>query len=63
MSKGKKVWFRWKNGQIQRVYIYKEFVINGETWYRATMNRKQFVLKTSEYGITWANTKGELELL
>lgn len=60
MAKGKKVWFRWKNGQIQRFYIYEDFKVGNETWHRASLGKRTYVLKDSEYGYKWAYTKEEL---
>ena len=48
MAKGKKVWFRWKNGQIQRFYIYEDFKVGNETWHRASLGKRTYVLKDSE---------------
>lgn len=57
----KKVWFKWTNDNVQKVYIYKEFRVGNETWYRAKRNNINFVLKQKDYGKTWALTKEELE--
>lgn len=57
----KKVWFKWPNGQLERVYIYKEYESKGETCYRAKRRNKVFELKNSLYGHSWAFTKDELE--
>ena len=62
MSKGRKVWFRWSNGQLQRVYIYEDFNVNSETWHRASLGKRTCVLKDSDYGHTWALTKEELDI-
>lgn len=61
MSKGKKVWFKWINGQLQRVYIYKDFIVQNKKWHRASSGKQSFVLKDEDYGKTWALTKGELK--
>lgn len=61
MSRGEKVWFRWPNGQMQRVYIYEDFTIKGDICHRASSGHRSFVLKDSEYGKNWARTKKELE--
>lgn len=59
--RAEKVWFKWPNGQLQKVYIYEDFVVNGETYHRAKSNNKNFVLKDSDYGKTWAHAREELE--
>lgn len=53
MSKGRKVWFRWANGQMQRVYIYEDFYIGDELCHRASSGHRSFVLKSRDYGKTW----------
>ena len=60
-DKEAKVWFKWPNGQLQKVFIYRSFQIEGETCYRGVYNKRFFVLKSSEYGKTWASTPEELE--
>ena len=61
MANGKKVWFKWNNGKIHKVYIYKTYVGENETFHHARSGRRYFMLKQSDYGKTWANTKEELE--
>lgn len=60
MSKGRKVWFKWSNGQMQRIYIYETFQYKGENCYRASSGHRSFVIKDSQYGKNWALTKEEL---
>ena len=55
MSKGKQVWFKWDNGQLQKVYIYRDFAIGNDVWHRAISGKRTFVLKDSDYGKTWNN--------
>lgn len=57
MAKGTKVWYRWPNGQMQRVYIYEDFHIKGEICHRGSSGHRSFVLKDGEYGKNWAYTK------
>lgn len=60
MGKAKKAWFKWPNGQIQRIYVYRDFFVDGKKWHRATMGRKSFVVKDEEYGNTWSFSKESL---
>ena len=50
-----KVWFKWENGQFQRVYIYgvdiKRKLLLGK------MSNRPMTLKLKDYGKTWALTK------
>ena len=62
MSKGTKVFFRWPNGDVQRVYIYEDFYIKGELCHRASSGHRSFVLKESQYGKTWAYTRQEFNI-
>ena len=61
MSKDQKVWFKWDNGNIQRVYIYKEFFVNGEKWFKGKMGKRGFTLKEKDYGIIWSLNKEDLQ--
>ena len=56
-----KAWFKWSNAQMQRVFIYEDFEINGELCHRAKSGKRHFVLKESDKGKTWAYEKEELE--
>ena len=59
--KGMKVWFRWSNGQIQRVWIYRAFETSkGVFCFRAKANRRYFVLKANDCGTIWSFKKEEL---
>ena len=54
-----RVWFKWSNGQFQKVFVYEQFIIDHETAYRGKSGKRNFVLKGSDYGKTWALTKEE----
>ena len=56
----KKGWFKWSNGQLQQVFVYKQFILDHETAYRGKSGKRSFVLKARDYGKTWALTKEEL---
>ena len=59
-NKSQKVWFKWQNGNVQRVYVYKEFILNGEKCFRGKMGRVNFVLKEKDYGTVWSLNKEDL---
>lgn len=57
MSKGTKVWFRWPNGQLQRVWLYDTLTSNSEILHRGVAGRRFIILKESERGKVWSPNK------
>lgn len=61
--KGIRVWFRWSNGKVQRVWIYRAFInTSGEHCFRGRHSKMNFVLKANDCGRTWAFKKEDLQM-